>query len=63
MTRTHLLAALAASTLLTPLPLLAQDAYDLGEIVLSGGLSEIAADRYGRASTVLTRAEIEERGI
>ena len=63
MTRTHLLAALAASTLLTPLPLLAQDAYDLGEIVLSGGLSEIAADRYGRASPVLTRAEIEERGI
>ncbi|SEN08740.1 vitamin B12 transporter [Gemmobacter aquatilis] len=35
----------------------------LDEIIVSGGLTGIAAEAYGRAVTVLDAAEIEERGI
>ncbi len=35
----------------------------LDEIVLSGGLTPVPADGYARAYSVVTRAEIEERGL
>ncbi|MBR9862209.1 MAG: TonB-dependent receptor [Rhodobacteraceae bacterium] len=41
----------------------AQDVFDLGEIIVSGGLSPIEADALGRAASVVTAQQIEERGI
>lgn len=56
-----LAATLAA---LTPIAATAQDdTYDLGEIVISGGFTPVDARKYGRAVSVLTGAEIAERGI
>ncbi|MCZ4353583.1 TonB-dependent receptor [Roseovarius aestuarii] len=45
---------------------LAQDsdaAYDLGELILSGGLTPVDAQTYGRAATVITGADLKSRGI
>ena len=36
---------------------------DLGQLILSGGLTPIEAEAYGRAVSVVTGAELEERGI
>ena len=59
---TALLAAIIA-----PLPLWAQqgdpDTVQLDPVVITGGLTPIAADAYGRAHTVLTADEIERRGL
>ncbi|MCI2393815.1 TonB-dependent receptor [Aliiroseovarius sediminis] len=44
-------------------PAFAQDPYDLGTIIVSGGFSPVEAARYGRSASVLTRADIEERGL
>lgn len=41
----------------------AQDAVTLDPVILSAGFAPIASDAYGRAFSVLTAAEIEERGI
>lgn len=41
----------------------AQEVFDLGEIIISGGLSPIEADALGRASSLVTAQQIEERGI
>lgn len=41
----------------------AQEYFDLGEIIISGGLSPIEANALGRASSVVTAETIEERGI
>tara|TARA_R110002012_G_scaffold23596_3_gene79940 strand:- start:856 stop:2721 length:1866 start_codon:yes stop_codon:yes gene_type:complete len=41
----------------------AQEVFDLGEIIVSGGLSPIEADALGRAASVVTAQQIEERGI
>lgn len=41
----------------------AQEAINLGKIILSGGFSPIEAEKYGRAVSVVTAEEIEERGI
>lgn len=70
---TTLLALFAAmpATLATPLPAQAQLAgedrprapYLLEEIVLSGGITPIAAPGYARAHTVLSAREIEDRGL
>lgn len=51
-----------------PFPALAQqagdvDAITLDTVVISGGLSPIAGDAYGRAHTVVTGEELERRGI
>ncbi len=62
MIRSALLAATAA-TALVPAATRAQQVTDLGEIVVSGGLSPIAAARYGRAASVVTAADIEDRGL
>ncbi|MGK7753848.1 MULTISPECIES: TonB-dependent receptor plug domain-containing protein [unclassified Roseovarius] len=56
-------AALAASTALFTQPAIAQDTpYDLGTIFVSGGLTPIEGSAYGRAGTVLTEQDIEDRG-
>lgn len=54
---------LSAACLLLPLPVAAQEVIQLDEVIVSGGLSAIAQDAYGRAATVLDAAEIERRGI
>lgn len=36
---------------------------DLGTLILSGGLTPVEADAYGRASTVVTAQEIQDRGF
>lgn len=41
----------------------AQEAIALDEVIFSGGLSPIAAQSYGRAASVITAQEIEDRGI
>ena len=66
MSQIRLRAALAASTaalgaLATPAT--AQDGFDLGQIILSGGFTPVEAARYGRAAVVVTGEEIAERGI
>jgi vitamin B12 transporter len=60
--RTALLATAATSLSITT-PVLAQDPYDLGLIIVSGGLTPIDAAKYGRAATVITSREIKDRGI
>lgn len=59
---------IAICAALAPLPLAAQEAATddtivLDTVVLSGGLTPIAADAYGRAYTVLTAEEMEQRGL
>jgi vitamin B12 transporter len=55
---------MASTAILTSPSVQAQDgATDLGLLVLSGGLTPIEASAYGRASTVLTSQDIQERGI
>lgn len=60
--RFALLATVAATPLLAT-PAFAQDAFDLGEIIVSGGLSPIDAAKYGRAASIVTAKEIEDQGI
>ena len=57
-----LLASAAMAALITA-PALAEDTFDLDEIVLFGGLTPIETQSYGRSLTVLTATEIETRGI
>ncbi|QUS36340.1 TonB-dependent receptor [Falsirhodobacter algicola] len=59
-----ILRRLIVGTALAPIPLAAaaQDAIPLGEIVVSAGLTPAPAEGYGRASTVLTAADIAARG-
>ncbi|MEM9966953.1 MAG: TonB-dependent receptor [Pseudomonadota bacterium] len=53
-----------AATALSGATAQAQDApFELGTLVLSGGLTPIEADAYGRSSTTITAQEIEDRGI
>jgi len=55
---------LVAAAGLAPLSGQAQNgAFDLGTLILSGGLTPVEADAYGRSATVLTAEEIEDRGI
>jgi len=42
---------------------LAEQAYDLDEIIVSGGLTPVEATTYGRAYSVLTSEQLEKRGI
>lgn len=57
----HARLGLLATTILAT-PAAAEEAYDLGTLVISGGLTPIEAREYGRAATVLTEEEIEESG-
>lgn len=67
MSKPRLILLATTTALGVPLAALSQDAPAdpvlLDEIVLSGGLTPVAADGYARAHTVLTAAEIEARGI
>ena len=62
MTRSTLLASVAIFSSLTTTAF-AQDTFDLGEIIVSGGLSPIETARYGGAASVITAQDIEDRGI
>ena len=61
--------ATTAAAALAALPARAQeqaqdtDTVQLDPVVITGGLSPIAADAYGRAHTVLTAEDMERRGI
>ena len=57
--------SLAAALAVTPAIATAQDSEvtDLAEIIVSGGLTPIEAQKYGRSVSVLTSEEIEDRGI
>jgi vitamin B12 transporter len=57
----HARLGLLATTILAT-PAMAEDAYDLGTLVISGGLTPVEAREYGRAASVLTGEEIEESG-
>ncbi|UYV35659.1 TonB-dependent receptor [Rhodobacteraceae bacterium D3-12] len=60
------LARFAATTAITAFittPLYADEVINLDAIIISGGLTPIEAARYGRAASVLSREEIEQRGI
>lgn len=57
------LMATAAIAALSATSASAEDIYELEEIIVSGGLTPVAAETYGRAASVLTAQEIEERGI
>lgn len=60
--RSYLLASVAIPTFFVTAAS-GQDAVDLGSIILSGGLSPIAADALGRSVSVVTAEEIEARGV
>lgn len=62
MLRSVLLASVAFSPF-TLTSAAAQELFDLDEIIVSGGLSPIAADALGRAASVVTAQQIETRGI
>lgn len=62
MLRPSLLASVAISPFLVSFAS-AQDVFDLGEIIVSGGLSPIEADALARSSSVVTAQQIEYRGI
>lgn len=57
----HARLGLLATTILAT-PAMAEETYDLGTLVISGGLTPVEAREYGRAATVLTEEEIEESG-
>ncbi|MEQ9676067.1 MAG: TonB-dependent receptor plug domain-containing protein, partial [Roseovarius indicus] len=57
----HARLGLLATTILAT-PATAEETYDLGTLVISGGLTPVEAREYGRAATVLTEEEIEESG-
>ena len=57
-----LAASLAASTSMAGAAL-AQEPFDLGEIVVSGGLSPVAASSLGRSATVLTADDIAQKDV
>lgn len=63
MNRTHALITSATALLVAHTAHAQGDTFDLGTLVLSGGLTPVEADAYGRAATVLTAEDIEERGI
>ncbi len=53
------LGLLCATTALFGTSAAAQQAYDLGTIVLSGGFTPVEASKYGRSASVITQEEIE----
>lgn len=55
-------AIIAALSTFAP-PVLAQQATMLDPLIVSGGLTPIESAKYGRAATVITARQIEERGI
>ncbi|RKT35030.1 vitamin B12 transporter [Roseovarius halotolerans] len=54
---------LLAGTALTTQTALAQDSIALDPIIVSGGLTPVAAAQYGRAASVVTADEIQSRSI
>ncbi|MEP2715377.1 TonB-dependent receptor plug domain-containing protein [Pseudophaeobacter sp.] len=64
MSKVHL-STLATVVAIAPALVSAQeeDVFDLGEIIVSGGFTPIAAQKYGRSASVTTSEELENRGI
>jgi vitamin B12 transporter len=62
MTRT-IVTGLCASTVIFTQATSAEEVMDLGSIIISGGLTPIEAENYGRSVSVLTAEDIEARGI
>ncbi|WP_422074990.1 TonB-dependent receptor plug domain-containing protein [Tranquillimonas rosea] len=63
MTKRSSLLAGAATAALAATAAPAQEAFDLGEIIVSGGLTPVPEETYGRSASVVTADEIERRGI
>ena len=61
MTRSLLLASLAATTMLA-LPATAQTAFELDEIIVSGNLDATTLERIGATVSVVTRENLEDTG-
>ncbi len=61
--RLGLTAAPLALALATAAPARAQEPILLDPIILSGGFSPVSAAAYGRAATVLTAEEMQQRGV
>lgn len=61
--RLGLTAAPLALALATTAPARAQEPILLDPIILSGGFSPVSAAAYGRAATVLTAEEMQQRGV
>ena len=59
----NLLRASTALSLLCAQTAWAEEAIDLGEIIVSGGFTPVEEAEYGRSATVITAQEIENRGI
>lgn len=59
----RLLPSLVSTLALVAGPASAQTYYDLGTLILSAGLTPIEEDSLGRALTLVTGEEIEERGL
>ena len=59
--RTALLATVATSPFLATASI-AQEAFDLGEIIVSGGLSPVQARNYGHAVSILTEQDLKDLG-
>lgn len=55
--------ALMASVAVISMPAFAQDTIQLDKLVVSGGMAPILSESYGRAHTVITSEELEQRGI
>ena len=62
MLKTSLLSSAAVLAFSTTMGV-AQETFALDEIIVSGGLSPIAAQEYGRSVSVVTAQEIQDRGI
>ncbi|EEB83454.1 TonB-dependent receptor [Roseobacter sp. GAI101] len=62
MLKTSLLSSAAVLAFSTTMGI-AQETFALDEIIVSGGLSPIAAQEYGRSVSVVTAQEIQDRGI
>ena len=62
MKRFQLLASVAGLAVLA-IPAQAQEVFTLDDIIVSGGFLPIEAGKYGRAVSVVTSEDIEERGI
>lgn len=61
--KTTLFTSSAIAALLAVPALAQEEPYQLGEIIISGGLSPIEASAYGRSVSTITEDDLDERGI
>ncbi len=63
MKKTAVLKASISAALVLSTTAYAQEATDIGTVVISGGFTPIEEQKYGRAASIVTAEEIEQRGI